>query len=136
MTRHLDDFISFPKSRGESRSFSIRIGSDTSRGYNFDFNMPNLDSVTHFVPMQLDSMIKFYNKNFNRKFDRNLDSLVSNYNYKPNDSNYFWQNDEFRKQMLEMQKEMMKFREEMENLRKDLNQGNGKQQQKKKSVVI
>jgi hypothetical protein len=136
MTKHLQDaVVSFPRQRGESRSFSIRIGSDTSGGYNFDFNMPNLDSVTHHVPMQLDSVLKLYSKNFNRRFDKNLDSLVSNYN-QMNDSDYFWQNEQFRKQMQEMQQEMMKFREEMENLRKDMKKDTNKTQPKKRSVVI
>jgi len=137
VTRRLEDFVeSFPRSRGESRSFSIRIGPDSVKGYNFNFNMPNLDSVTHFVPMQLDSMVKYYNKSFNHRVDKNLDSLVSGNNYRMKGDDYFWQNEAFKKQMEEMQKEMMKFREEMENLRKDMKKDTGKTQQKKKPVEI
>jgi DNA-binding protein YbaB len=137
VTRRLEYLVSsFPKSRNDSRNFSIRIDSGSSKGYNFNFNMPNLDSVAHYVPMQLDSMVKFYSKNFNHRVDKNLDSLVTGNTYKMKDNDYFWQNEAFRKQMEEMQKEMTKFREEMENLRKDMKKDNGKQQQKKKPVEI
>ncbi|MFO7447309.1 MAG: zf-HC2 domain-containing protein [Ignavibacteriaceae bacterium] len=135
-TKHIQSFtVSFPGNRKSRGDIRVRVGSDSLDSFDFNFRVPDLDSITHFVPFQVDSLIKQFSRNFNFNRSFNLDSLVSSYNFNFSDSLHYQQNQEFRQQMKEFEKEMQKFKEEMENMKRDLKKDSNKVN-KKKGIVI
>lgn len=110
--------ISVPKVPGRPNQIRVKAGSDSLNAYEFNFTIPNIDSMTHFMPMKVDSLLQNYN--FNGNFRLNIDSLVSGFDTNLIDSLHIMQNKEFRIQMKKLEEEMRQFRREMENLRKDL----------------
>lgn len=105
------------KNNGKHKSkFKVEVhSSDSSNFDGFEFNYPKMDSMMMQRFLNLDSLKKF---NF-EQFDLFGDSSSQGFNFFFNDSMFFNQNEELRKQMNELKQEMRRFREEMRNFQLD-----------------
>ena len=105
------------KSNGKHKSkFKVEVhSSDSSKFDGFEFKYPKMDSTIMQRFLNLDSLKKF---NF-EQFDIFGDSSSSGFNFFFNDSLFFNQNEELRKQMNELKEEMRRFRQEMRNFQVD-----------------
>ncbi len=105
-----------PDKQSLKRKFKVEVRSNDSTGSrSFHFNGKNLDSLINMPFRSLDSLRKFNSDSFNF-FD---DSTSKGFNFFFNDSLFFNQNEELRKQMNELKEEMRRFREEIRNLQVD-----------------
>jgi DNA-binding protein YbaB len=102
-----------PKVRSKV-GFNFKIESDDSaKIFDFNFKIPDPDSIMKFESFMRDSVFKLYGKNFYF----NSDSLIRMMNRFYKDSSEYFRGDEFRKEMKEFQKN---FQEEMKKLQEEL----------------
>lgn len=105
-----------PGKQTGKRKFQLEVyGSDSTRLKGYPFDGARLDSIMKYEFQNIDSLKKLYFDSFNF-FD---DSASKGFNYFFNDSLFYNQNEELRKQMNELKEEMRRFREEMRNLQVD-----------------
>jgi len=124
-TKHFESFsFSFPKEPGGKRKFHFKMD-DSTNAYDFEFQMPDVDSIIkHSIP-NLDSMLDFhqfndgYKKNFNYNFKFNPDSLEEAFKFFMLDSLGFFDHKKFEKQMKEFGKEMEMLKKEMNELQRE-----------------
>lgn len=128
--KHFKNFsITIPKPhKVKSRTgFNFKIESDDSaKIFDFDFQIPDPDSIIKFESFMRDSIFKLYGKNFYF----NSDSLMRMFNRFYKDSTHYFRSDEWRKEMKEFQQnfqeEMKKLQEELRKLRIEIKKDSGK----------